>query len=215
MIKIYAIAVSLYCAKLRILLRHKQLEWQEISPPGGYGSVEYKNIIASGNLPAIIDDGLMIADSEAIAEYLNEKFPHPPMLPKQLKLRAMARERSRFHDTRLEPELRALFPHIAPGKRDQAVIDQQSRKITERLKQFSQMLDSSSDLDNEFNLGDCGYPASFIWLEELVPIMGLTIVWPVKVHRYRERLSNISAVKSEIESYRPLLSKYLKQRVAM
>ncbi len=213
MIKIYSIPVSLYCAKLRILLRHKQTEWQEILPPGGYGSAEYKKIVASGNLPAIVDDGLMIADSEAIAEYLNEDHPNPPMLPVQLGLRAIARERSRFHDTRLEPELRLLFPHISPDKRDQAVINEQSGKISARLSQFSQMLDESCDLEVDLSLGDCGFPISFVWLEALTPILKLAIDWPENIHRYRERISQIPAVNAEIESYRPLLLEYLKQRI--
>jgi hypothetical protein len=34
----YASPVSLYCAKLRILLRHKQAQWREVSPEGGYNS---------------------------------------------------------------------------------------------------------------------------------------------------------------------------------
>jgi len=214
MLKIYAIPISLYCAKLRILLRHKQLEWEEILPPGGYGSAEYKKVVTSGNLPAIVDDGLMIADSEAIAEYLNEKYPHPPMLPKRLDVRAQMRERSRFHDTRLEPELRALFPHIAPDNRDQAAIDEQSRKISDRLMQFSQLLDGNHELNDELGLGDCGFPISFVWLEALTPILGLTIDWPESVHHYRERINQIPAVKAEVRSYRPLLKEYLKQRDA-
>ena len=81
MLTIYAIAPSLYCAKLRILLRHKQLAWEEVPPPGGYGSDQYKRLIASGNLPALVDGSLTLADSEAIAEYLNELHPDPAMLP--------------------------------------------------------------------------------------------------------------------------------------
>ena len=81
MLTIYAIPISLYCAKLRILLRHKKIQWQELPPPGGYGSAEYKSIVPSGNLPALVDGSLLLADSEAIAEYLNEKYPNPPMLP--------------------------------------------------------------------------------------------------------------------------------------
>ena len=94
MLTVYAIPLSLYCAKIRILLRHKALEWREIPPPGGYGSDEYKQIVPSGNLPALIDGDLMLADSEVIAEYLNEVFPDPPMLPADNHRRAKARERS-------------------------------------------------------------------------------------------------------------------------
>ena len=70
MLSVYAIPVSLYCAKLRILLRHKGLEWEEVPPPGGYGSDEYKRVAPSGNLPALRDGDLLLGDSEAIAEYL-------------------------------------------------------------------------------------------------------------------------------------------------
>ena len=81
MLAIYSVPISLYCAKLRIVLRHKKLEWNEQAPPGGYGSDEYKTVVASGNLPALVDGSLVIADSEAIAEYLEEKYPVPAMLP--------------------------------------------------------------------------------------------------------------------------------------
>ncbi|MEM6624117.1 MAG: glutathione S-transferase N-terminal domain-containing protein, partial [Pseudomonadota bacterium] len=81
MLRVYAIPVSLYCAKLRILLRHKGLAWEEVAPPGGYGSAAYKDHVPSGNLPALLDGDLLIADSEAIAEYLEERHPDPPMLP--------------------------------------------------------------------------------------------------------------------------------------
>ena len=48
MLKVYAIPVSLYCAKLRIVLRHKGLAWEEVPPPGGYGSEDYKQVVPSG-----------------------------------------------------------------------------------------------------------------------------------------------------------------------
>ena len=68
MLTVFTVPVSLYCAKLRIVLRHKKLEWREELPPGGYGSDAYKQIVPSGNLPALRDGDLLIADSEAIAE---------------------------------------------------------------------------------------------------------------------------------------------------
>ena len=54
MLKLYSIPMSLYCAKTRVLLRHKGLEFEEMPPPGGYGSDEYKTYVPSGNLPALL-----------------------------------------------------------------------------------------------------------------------------------------------------------------
>jgi glutathione S-transferase len=210
MLTVYTLPISLYCAKLRILLRRKDLDWQEVSPPGGYGSDEYKAIVPSGNLPAIFDGDLLIADSEAIAEYLNEKHPDPPMLPMEAAQRAKARERSRFHDTRLEPELRKLFPHIAPQRRNPALAETQSRKISERLGQFAAMLgDGAVKLDDMLTLGDCGFPITFTWIETLGPVLGLAVEWPEKVVTYRNSLSTHPAVATELAGYRPKLAEWL------
>ena len=210
MLKIYAIPLSLYCAKLRILLRHKNLEWNEIPPPGGYGSAEYKTVIHSGNLPALVDGDLTLADSEAIAEYLNEKFDTPPMLPEDINIRAKARELSRFHDTRLEPEVRVLFAHIAPDTRNKDVIKAQSEKITMRLRQLGSILEDCSLTAPDFlTLGDCGYPITFLWIDALTPYLGLSIKWPKEVTRYRNRLEKTPAVATEIHSYEAVLSGWL------
>jgi glutathione S-transferase len=215
MLTVYAIPVSLYCAKLRILLRHKALAWQEVPPPGGYGSDDYKRIVPSGNLPALVDGDLLLTDSEAIAEYLNEIHPAPPMLPADPPLRAKARERSRFHDTRLEPAVRALFPHIAPEQRDSSVTKAQSRAIDARLTQLAAMLaDGQPGLGDMLTLGDCGFPITFIWIEALTPVLGLSVTWPEAIATYREFLEDCPAVAAELSDYRPKLAQWLRSREA-
>lgn len=207
MLKLYAIPVSLYSAKTRIALRYKGLDWQELPPPGGYGSAEYKQIVASGNLPALDDDGFLIADSEAIAEYLDDRFPNPPLLPGHPQGRARMRERSRFHDTRLEPALRALFGHLDPDRRDAQLNARQSVAITERLGQLARLLDAAPGL--AFGLGDCGYPVTFAWIDALTPRLGLNIVWPEAVRAYQSRLSEEPAVADEFATYLPTLTGWL------
>lgn len=199
MMKIYSIPVSLYCAKLRILLRHKNLQWQEVAPPGGYGSNEYKLTIPSGNLPALIDGDLVLADSEAIAEYLNEKHPSPPMLPDNLAKRAKIRELSRFHDTRLEPELRVLFPHLAANNRNPDVAKTQSKKLSNRLAQLAAILDQNTD--GELSLADCGFPISFAWIDAITPVLDLQIEWPDAVISYRNRIEKHPAIAAELADY--------------
>ena len=210
MITVYAIPVSLYCAKLRILLRHKALVWQEMPPPGGYGSDEYKTIIPSGNLPAIIDGALTLADSEAIAEYLNEKHPQPPMLPDDLDARARARERSRFHDTRLEPEVRKLFPLIGGKAPDNRLIERQSTQISARLDQLPALLSSDGiSRSGLLTLGDCGFPVTFTWIEYLAALFDLNIVWPHAVVEYRTEIGRHKAVAEELGQYQSRLKQWL------
>ena len=203
MLTLYAIPPSLYCAKLRIVLRHKNLAWREIPPPGGYGSAAYKEVVPSGNLPALIDGDLLIADGEAIAEYLEERHPEPPLLPRDPASRAKMRERSRFHDTRLEPALRALFGAIEPDRRDAALNARQSAILSEKLGQLAQMLEAGPDL--AFGLGDCGYPISFTWIDALTPPLSLVVEWPGPVAAYRARIEAEPAVAAELAASGPIL----------
>jgi glutathione S-transferase len=208
MLTIYAIPLSLYCAKLRILLRHKNLEWQELPPPGGYGSDDYKKIIPSGNLPALIHGDLQLADSEAIAEYLNETYPDPAMLPDEARARARTRERSRFHDTRLEPALRKLFGNITPDKQDADLNARQSVEINARLAQLGVMLENQGS-DDFLTLGDCGFAVTFSWIDALAPVLDLTVSWPDAVKSWRDKIEAHAAVKAELEDYRPKLQAWL------
>ncbi|MGI9355088.1 MAG: glutathione S-transferase family protein [Rhizobiaceae bacterium] len=204
--RLYTISASLYCAKLRILLRHKRLEWEEIPPPGGYGSEEYKRIVPAGNLPALEHDGWLLSDSEAIAEYLNETFPEPDMLPGDIRERARIRELSRFHDTRLEPALRALFPHIAIENRDTDFVLRQWFVLQERLLQAEPLL---SQVHEPLTLGDCGFPVSCLWIEVLTSRFEMKPVLSDTMKAYLAAVSKHSAVAAELTDYRLHLTNWL------
>ena len=122
MMILYDLPISSYGCKTRVLLRHKNLQWQSVAPPDGYGSAAYCQIIPAGTIPALDNNGFKLSESEAIAEYINEIAPTPAMLPTDVKDRAIARSLSRFHDTRIEPLLRAYFNQVPPANRDQVFI---------------------------------------------------------------------------------------------
>ena len=210
MLIVYAVPPSLYCAKLRILLRHKGLAWDEKPPPGGYGSDRYKEIVPSGNLPALVDGDLTLGDSEVIAEYLEQKRPTPSMLPSDPVARARVRELSRFHDTRLEPELRTLFGQIAPTGRDRALMERQAQAISPRLSQLGRLLGAEPRSPaSTLQLGDCGYPITFAWLDALTPRLGLDVQWTPPVLGYRKWLRDQSAVAQELADYLPKLNAWI------
>ncbi|MEM9107913.1 MAG: glutathione S-transferase family protein [Pseudomonadota bacterium] len=214
MIKLYSIPPSLYSAKVRIVLRAKQLAWQDIPPPGGYGSDEYKQIIPSGTLPAIDHDGFLLVDSEAINEYLNELQPQPPLWPEDMKARAQARFLSRFHDTRLEPAVRALFAHVDPAQRDGDFVSRQAELIAGRIEQLVRLVDPAPFLTgSRLSLADCGYPITFVFLEMLNEPMGLSTPLPEKLAAYFKALQNEPSVAAELESYRPALSAWVNSTI--
>lgn len=212
MLILHAIPVSLYSAKLRIVLRAKGLAWEERLPEGGYGSAAWLVRVPSGNLPVLEHDGLMIADSEAAAEYLDEVFPTPPLLPATPVDRAHMRMRGRFHDTRLEPELRRLFPHIRPAARDGAVVARQAAEVQRRLDQLARMLAEGPVLG--FGLGDCGLAITLEWLDALDRPLGLGLALPGAVADWRAGVVAVPAVAAELASYRPVLHGWLRDALA-
>ena len=211
MLTIYSVPVAVYCAKLRIILRHKSIPFQELPPPGGYGSAEYRAIVPSGNLPAMIHDDFMLSDSEAIAEYLDEEFSDVAMLPDTIKLRAKAREFSRSHDTRLEPAVRALYPQVAYSTRDVKAVDAGGALISKHLSSLALLL-SKNPLDTQkLWLCDCGFAVTFAWIKAFEHSIGLPIEWPEIVAEYDARLQRFNVIADELVAYRPAMDAYLEK----
>lgn len=209
MLTIYAVPVSVYCAKLRILLRQKSIAFEQLPPPGGYGSDEYRAIVPSGNLPAMIHDGFMLSDSEAIAEYLEEAFPDMPMMPDTVKLRAKARELSRFHDTRLEPAVRSIYPQVAYESRDSNAVHTAGAAISKHLSSLAQLLHSNPLDTNQLWLCDCGFAITFTWIRAFQNTINLPVEWPQIVADYEARLKTFKSVTDELTAYQPAIDAYL------
>jgi glutathione S-transferase len=209
MLRIYTSDHSLYCAKLRILLRHKGLSFEEVAPPGGGGSAAYLSIVPSGNIPALVDGDLVLTDSEAIAEYLEEKYPDPAMLPDTLVGRALSRERSRFSDTRLEPALRLTFPHVDPRHRDPQAIVAAHAVITRRLTALGVMLERATLSCDRLWMGDCGTIVTLEWIELFEGSVIPALDWPRAVSRYRADMHKHMAVTDELAAYRPEMMRYM------
>lgn len=208
---IYSVPVAVYCAKLRIILRHKAISFEELSPPGGYGSDAYRALVPSGNLPAMIHDGFMLSDSEAIAEYLEEAFPDIPMLPQSVKLRAKAREFSRSHDTRLEPAVRAIYPQVAYATRDANAVIAGGALISKHLSSLALLL-SANPLDtSRLWLCDCGFAVTFAWIKAFEAALDLPIDWPEIVTEYDARLQRFNVIAEELVAYQSAMDAYLEK----
>jgi maleylacetoacetate isomerase len=81
--------------RVRIALRLKGLKAELITldlMKGDQFADDYRAINPEGVVPSLIDgDGPPLVQSLAILEYLDEKYPSPPLLPKDLRDRAHAR----------------------------------------------------------------------------------------------------------------------------
>jgi len=58
---------------------------------GDQFAADYQKLNPEGVVPTLIDEGAPLVQSLAILEYLDEKYPDPPLLPKELHARAHVR----------------------------------------------------------------------------------------------------------------------------
>lgn len=157
----YATDLSTYCAKVAIVLAAKRVVHERRAPPGGYRSAEYRAIVPLGRIPAIVEGDFVLSESEVINEYLEERFPAPPLLPREPRARARVRFLARFHDLYLEPALRAVFAHVDPGRRDAAHVAAKGAEFDAGLAQLAGLATPQPYLSGPlFTLADCAFPAT-------------------------------------------------------
>jgi len=90
----YEHPLSSYAQKVKIALREKGLEF-DVETPQGLGSGKSAGPFADSSprmeVPALIDGDARIFNSTIILEYLEDKWPTPPLLPRDPAARAEAR----------------------------------------------------------------------------------------------------------------------------
>ncbi|MGH7782142.1 MAG: glutathione S-transferase family protein [Candidatus Binataceae bacterium] len=172
--KLYNQNLSNFATKCRIAIYDKNAPVEIVPLPNNDSkSAEYLKINLLGKVPAMDADGLTIAESEVINEYLEDKFPNPPLLPKSPEGRAKVRAFTRFHDLYLEPPLRALFGQMNPKTRDDKVVNEKLSDVNGRLDQLDRMLaDGGFACGADFTLADCALAPTIFYAVNLLGMFG-------------------------------------------
>jgi RNA polymerase-associated protein len=82
---------SVYSHRARIVLAEKDIQAVIQQINGGQEAEDLYDLNPYGSLPTLVDRDLALYDSRVIVEYLDERFPHPPMMPVDPVSRAHAR----------------------------------------------------------------------------------------------------------------------------
>jgi len=102
---LYEHPLSSYAQKVKIALREKGLKFDVETPQGlgsGNSGVPFAASSPRLEVPTLIDGDARIFDSTIILEYLEDKHPSPPLLPKDPAMRAEARMIEDLCDTLYE-----------------------------------------------------------------------------------------------------------------
>ncbi|MBI3513727.1 MAG: glutathione S-transferase family protein [Proteobacteria bacterium] len=187
---LYANEVSNFCAKVRIVLALKCVDAEERPPPDGYGSARFKAVAPLGTIPALVDGDLVLHESDVINEYLDERYPAPPLLPGDAAGRARIRLLTRFHDSHLEPPLRRLFAQMDPRRRDAAVAARGFADYQAQLARLAALGRFAPYLAGDrLTLADCAYPATLMLGDLMAAQTGIAVAKPAAVADWQARLA--------------------------
>ena len=110
-----------------------------------------------GTVPTLIDRELALYEAKIIMEYLDERFPHPPLMP----VYPVARGRSRLMMHRIESDWYSLAKVILTGSASEAETARQ--ELRESLLSIAPVLNEAPYfMSEEFSLVDC-YLAPLLW----------------------------------------------------
>jgi glutathione S-transferase len=89
MLELYQFEMSHFVEKVRLVLDYKGLEYRKIEVLPGIGQLDLFQKTGQRQVPVLKDGETMIADSTAIVQYLDNRYPDKPVIPVEAKERAM------------------------------------------------------------------------------------------------------------------------------
>ena len=154
---------------------------------------EILEINPDGHLPLLLDRELSLYHSGLIVEYLDERFPHPPLLPVYPVLRANIR----LYIKRIELDWGSRFDQLADGNLKEA----QAKKVRQELKSLvvsscALLKEKPFFMNDEFSLVDCCI-APMLWR---LPSIGIEIPNDAKHKPLNLYMKRVFTMPSFIES---------------
>lgn len=192
-ITLYSSPTDPYSHQVRIVLAEKGVNADIIRVDPQHLPQDLIELNPYGTTPTLVDRDLVLFDSRIIMEYLEERFPHPPLLP----VYPITRAKSRLLMYRIDRDWYSLYKNIVSSspERENAIEQMQSGLLA--LNTI--FADLPYFLNEEFTLVDCCM-APLLWR---LPSLGIEIPKQAKnLIQYTHRLfkrDSFQASLNEIE----------------
>lgn len=155
-----------YCHQVRIVLAEKSISVDIVDVCTQDLSAEVMDFNPYGTVPTLVDRDLRLYESRIIMEYLDERFPHPPLLP----VDPVSRATSRLYMYRVERDWYTLMDRILEGTEGEAATAR--KELRESLIVTSPVFAANPFfMNNEFSLVDCCV-APLLWR---LPLLGIDL----------------------------------------
>lgn len=160
MYDLYDFARSSAAYRVRIALALKQISYSRTTVDllaGEQYEAEFRAVNPQGLVPAYTDDDIHLTQSVAIIEYLDERYPDPPLLPRQIHQRARSRQIAHIIASDIHP-LNGFRVHAY--LRDALRMDAKQRRswfshwLLDGLDALELILTADDDTRSEFAVGD-------------------------------------------------------------
>jgi RNA polymerase-associated protein len=182
MMTLYSRADDARCHRVRFVLAEKALEVRVVNTDPTRPPEDLIDLNPYQTVPTLVDRELVVYEAGIICEYLDERFPHPPLTP----MDPGARAQSRLALKRIEQEWYAVADALESG----AGADRRDRERSRKL-----LTESLLAAEPLFKVRPWFLSDQFSQLDAAVA----PILW--RLHRWDIDFAAIAAVSPEIEKY--------------
>lgn len=159
-------ANSHYSHRVRIVLAEKGVTVDVIEADANNIPAELTDMNPYNTLPTLLDRDLVLYESKVMMEYLDERFPHPPLLP----VYPVARGASRQYIFRIERDWCVLVDSLVEGTANAKTLDKQRKELKESLMAIAPIFtEKQYFMNDDFTLVDCCL-APILWR---LPALGI------------------------------------------
>jgi glutathione S-transferase len=105
MARLYHVPLSPFCRKVRLVLAEKKVEVERVEERYWEQQVDFLRRNPAGKVPVLRIDGVLLSESTAICEYLEETRPEPRLMPQKPLARAEVRRLVGWFDDKFHQEV--------------------------------------------------------------------------------------------------------------
>ena len=189
MIKLYESPISPYARKVKMVLLEKNVAFETAHIDilaEEQKTAAYRAMNPFHRVPVLCDGDAVLFESTAINEYLEEKFPEPPLLPSDPVARAHARAWEEVADAYFGASIGAIVQEtfVRAGGPDLAIIDQHKATVAEHLSALDQQLEGKDFVVGTYSLADIGLAIQV----SAIPMLGISLDSCRNVGRWLEKM---------------------------
>jgi RNA polymerase-associated protein len=177
---IYSSPVCPWCHRTRIVLAEKDITCETVDVDLNKLPEDLAELNPYNSVPTLVDRDLVLYDSRIIIEYLDERFPHPPLMP----VDPVSRAKTRIALMRVEHDWFPLMHDIL--YKSEKVVTKARKELRESLIATAEVFKAKPYfLSDEFSLVDATI-APILWR---LPALGIELPKEAKpVLAYADRI---------------------------